>query len=70
MPVYYPRRSRYVEYYKPPWYTRPRFYVPLAVVGVLLIGVFIYGLILASDLSSQAATFDLAQLGSSATAHC
>ncbi len=62
MPVYYPRRSRYVEYYAPPWYTRPKFYVPIAVAGALLIGVLIYGLILASDLSSQAETYDLSQL--------
>ncbi len=62
MPVSYPRRSRYVEYYRPPWYTRPKFYVPIAVAAALLIGVFIYGLILASDLSSQAETYDLSQL--------
>jgi penicillin-binding protein 1A len=62
MPVVYPRRSRFVEHYEPPWYTKPKFYVPIAAFGALFIGVFIYCFIIASDLSSQAETYDLNQL--------
>ncbi|MEP6810892.1 MAG: transglycosylase domain-containing protein, partial [Chthoniobacterales bacterium] len=62
MPVLYPRRSRYVEEYKPPWYSRPRFYVPLAAFLVLAIAVAIYGSILAADLSRKAEGYDLAEL--------
>src|SRR4051812_36655115 len=59
MPVIYPQRQRWVEAYIPPWYTRPRYYVPLGALLALLIGGIIYLLILISDLSSQAATYDL-----------
>ena len=42
MPVTYPRRSRYVEHFEPPWYTKPKFYLPIAAVGAVLIGAVIY----------------------------
>jgi 1A family penicillin-binding protein len=63
MPVSFPpRRHRYVDVYRPPWYTRPRFYVPAAVAGALLVAMGIYLIILLSDLSSQAATYNLNDL--------
>ena len=62
MPVSSPSRQRWVEHYRPPWYTRPRYYVPLALLFALTVGAVIYGLILASDLSTQAEAYDLKQL--------
>ncbi|MEP6821771.1 MAG: hypothetical protein ABI946_05410, partial [Chthoniobacterales bacterium] len=62
MPVLYPRRSRPVEAYNPPWYTRPRYYFPIAAILVALIAGAIYGFILAADLSRKAESFDLAEL--------
>ncbi|MDQ6623747.1 MAG: PBP1A family penicillin-binding protein [Verrucomicrobiota bacterium] len=63
MPVsYLPRRKKeYVEY-RPPWYTRPRYYVPAGALLALIIGGFVYLLILFGDLGSQAETYDLKQL--------
>ena len=48
--------------FRPPWYSRPQFYIPLGVVVVLAAAVVVYIAILASDLNSQAATFDLSRL--------
>ncbi len=48
--------------FRPPWYARPQFYVPVAIVALLIGGFAIYLSILASDLKSQAATFDLSKL--------
>src|SRR6059058_2075061 len=48
--------------FRPPWYARPQFCVPLGIAAVLFIGFAIYVSILASDLKSQAATFDLSKL--------
>src|SRR5205807_4944764 len=45
-----------------PWYARPQFCVPAAIVAVLIGGFAIYLSILASHLKSQAATFDLSKL--------
>src|SRR5438045_2478206 len=47
---------------RPPWYSRPQFYIPLGVVAVLVVVLAVYISILASDLNSQAATFDLSKL--------
>jgi penicillin-binding protein 1A len=45
-----------------PWYTKAKYYVPIA-VAVVLIGVFaVYASLVASDLKAQAAKFDLTQL--------
>ncbi|MFL6570031.1 MAG: transglycosylase domain-containing protein, partial [Chthoniobacterales bacterium] len=63
MPVSYRARDKYlVEYPEPPWYTKPKFYVPLGAFLALIIGGFIYLLIMMSDLRSQAETYDLTQL--------
>jgi 1A family penicillin-binding protein len=44
------------------WYTKPKFYIPIA-VGAVLAGAFVvYALIVAADLRAQAAKFDLTQL--------
>jgi membrane peptidoglycan carboxypeptidase len=48
--------------FRPPWYSRPQFYIPLGIVVVLAAAVAVYIAILASDLNSQAATFDLSKL--------
>src|SRR6266487_3792256 len=48
--------------FRPPWYARPQFCVPLGIVAVLSVGFAVYVFILASDLNSQAATFDLSKL--------
>ncbi|MGI9086209.1 MAG: PBP1A family penicillin-binding protein [Chthoniobacterales bacterium] len=51
-----------MEHYEPPWYTKRKFYLPIAAAVALLIGAIIYCIILASDLSSQAQTYDLTEL--------
>ena len=56
-----PRRKQYVEY-RPPWYTRPQFYLPLGALLALVVGAFIFLIILWTDLSSQAEAYDLKQL--------
>ena len=61
MSVSFSPRRQYVEY-RPPWYSRPKFYIPIAAVLTLLLAVGIYWLILAADLSRQAASYDLRQL--------
>src|SRR6266496_1537736 len=48
--------------FRPPWYARPQFCVPLGIAAVLFIGFAVYVSILASDLKGQAATFDLSKL--------
>src|SRR5213595_4295627 len=48
--------------FRPPWYARPQFCVPLGIAAVLFIGFAVYVSILASDLNTQAATFDLSKL--------
>jgi len=48
--------------FRPPWYSRPQFYIPVGIVVVLAVAVAVYIAILASDLNSQAATFDLSKL--------
>src|SRR5712691_5528400 len=47
---------------RPPLYSRPQFYIPLGLVAVLVVFLAVYISILASDLNSQAATFDLSKL--------
>src|SRR5260370_42008033 len=48
--------------FRPPWYSRSTFFIPLGVVAVLVVFLACYISILASDLNSQAATFDLSKL--------
>ncbi len=62
MPVSFPQRQRWVERYRPPWYTRPIYYVPITVAAAIITGIAIYWLILAADLSRQAEAYDLKQL--------
>jgi 1A family penicillin-binding protein len=45
-----------------PWYTRPQFYVPVAVVALLIGSLVVYMSILASGLKAEAARYDLSQL--------
>ncbi|MDQ2659060.1 MAG: PBP1A family penicillin-binding protein [Verrucomicrobiota bacterium] len=51
-----------MEEYHPPWYTQRKFYLPLAALVVCILVALVYGIILASDLSSRAATYDLSEL--------
>src|ERR1700720_4226435 len=48
--------------FRRPWDATPQFWVPAAIVAVLISGFAIYLSILASHLKSQAATFDLGKL--------
>jgi penicillin-binding protein 1A len=48
--------------FRPPWYLRPQFYIPVAAVAVLIGSLAIYMSIMASGLKAEAATFDLAHL--------
>jgi 1A family penicillin-binding protein len=48
--------------FKPPWYTTPRFYVPIGIAVILVFALVIYISLLAADIKAQAATFDLKQL--------
>jgi 1A family penicillin-binding protein len=48
--------------FRPPWYTRPEFYVPITVAAFVLGGLAILISMNLSDLKNQAATFDLTKL--------
>jgi 1A family penicillin-binding protein len=48
--------------FREPWYRRPAFYVPLALVAVFFASLTVYFSILASGLKQEAATFDLSRL--------
>jgi 1A family penicillin-binding protein len=48
--------------FRPPWYLRPWFYVPIAIVAVLAVGVAVFISSLVADLKAQAKTFDLNKL--------
>ena len=61
MPVSYLSRPS-VEYFHRRWFTKPKFYVPIGTVLVLLIGFGIYFFYLAANLREEAATFDLSKL--------
>lgn len=49
-------------HFRPPWYSQPRFYIPIAVLIVLIGTAAIYFSILAHELKAEAATFDLSQM--------
>ncbi|HEY2140262.1 MAG TPA: PBP1A family penicillin-binding protein, partial [Chthoniobacterales bacterium] len=58
---YLPQTS--VEYFRRrPWYTKPKFYIPIAAAFVVLLGCGIYLWYLLNALSAEAGTFDLAKL--------
>jgi penicillin-binding protein 1A len=48
--------------FRPPWYSRPWFYVPIGIILVLAIIVTLYISSLVTDLKAQARTFDLSKL--------
>jgi penicillin-binding protein 1A len=48
--------------FRPPWYSRPWFYVPIGTIVVLAIIVTVYVSSLVTDLKAQAKTFDLNKL--------
>ena len=48
--------------FRPPWYARPLFYIPIAIFGALAIAFAVYASILFADLKAQARTFDLNKL--------
>src|SRR5438270_1090262 len=48
--------------FRPPWYTRPEFYVPATVMAFLVGGLAIYISMALADLRNQAAVFDLSKL--------
>src|SRR5256885_1985279 len=62
MPVSYLPQTP-VEYFeRPRWYKRPKFYVPIAIALVGLLGFGIYFWYLTNVLSAEAGTFDLSKL--------
>jgi 1A family penicillin-binding protein len=48
--------------FRGPWYTGPRFYVPVAIVAAFVVALAIYFSILASGLKNEAAALDLSRL--------
>src|SRR3954469_20772076 len=62
MPVSYLPQTPVEFFERPRWYKRPRFYVPMIVVLVALIGFGIYFWYLTSVLSVEAGKFDLSKL--------
>ncbi|MGI9113612.1 MAG: PBP1A family penicillin-binding protein [Chthoniobacterales bacterium] len=55
-----PRRT--YHYRRRPWYARPFFYIPAAIIALTLFAFTIYFALLASQLKRQAATYDLTKL--------
>ncbi|MEY2584293.1 MAG: penicillin-binding protein [Verrucomicrobiota bacterium] len=62
MPVSYLPQTPVEFFERPPWYKRRRFYVPIAVVLIGLLGGGIYFWYLMSVLTVEAGTFDLSKL--------
>jgi len=48
--------------FRPPWYSRPQFYIPVAIVAALAVALAAYISILVAGLKAQAQTFDLNKL--------
>src|SRR6266852_5670476 len=61
MPVSYLAQSP-LNRIRPPWYSRPRFYIPLGIGLFILAGLLVYVFSIANDLQNQAAMFDLSKL--------
>jgi 1A family penicillin-binding protein len=61
MPVSYLAQSP-LNRFRPPWYTRPRFYIPLGLAAVVIILGIIFAFSVANDLDRQAAIYDLSRL--------
>src|SRR5260370_40146408 len=49
-------------HFRPPWYSRSWFYVPIGIIAVLAVVVAVYVSSLVPDLKAQAKAFDLNQL--------
>jgi 1A family penicillin-binding protein len=49
-------------HFRPPWYSRPQFYIPVAIFAALAIAFAAYTSILLAGLKAQAQTFDLNKL--------
>src|ERR1700730_16784273 len=49
-------------HFPPPWYTRPQFYVPVALVALLIGSLVVYMSILASGLKAEGARYAWTQL--------
>src|SRR6266852_8724351 len=61
MPVSYLAQSP-LNRIRPPWYSRPRFYIPLGIGLFILAGLLVYVFSIANDLQNQAAMFDMSKL--------
>ena len=61
MPVSYLAQSP-LNRFRPPWYARPLFYIPLGIAVVMLIAGVIFAISIANDLEAKAATYDLNRL--------
>src|SRR6266849_3353948 len=48
--------------FRPPWYSRPQFYIPVGIVAALAVALGVYISILVADLETQARSFDLNKL--------
>src|SRR5437870_3713076 len=48
--------------FRPPWYSRPQFYIPVGIVAALAVAFAVYISILVADLETQARSFDLNKL--------
>lgn len=48
--------------FRPPWYSRPQFYIPVGIIVVLAIVFAVYTSVLVTDLQAHAKTFDLNKL--------
>src|SRR5947208_1797127 len=48
--------------FRPPWYSRPLFYIPLGTIAALAVAFAVYTSILVADLETQAGSFDLDKL--------
>src|SRR6266700_2806237 len=48
--------------FRPPWYARPQFYIPVGIIAVLAVVFAVYTSVLVTDLEAHAKTFDLNKL--------
>src|SRR5438876_591961 len=48
--------------FRPPWYSRPLFYIPVGTIAALAVAFAVYTSILVADLEAQAGSFDLNKL--------
>ncbi len=48
--------------FRPPWYLRPQFYIPVGIIAALAVAFAVYTSIVVADLETQARSFDLNKL--------